>query len=488
MKVLIDAIPTGTLNRCASTVKMVECYKTLKSSYPNLFFYWLVPSGTTEEEYAWLPKDPAIKYIEVPTKEDRNKEYWSVSDPWMKLFSFSVGLWDVDLVITNRTHQVPFMRWAMSKGLPPRGRKIVIIEDMPLLSFKKMCYVSGGDRNANLSALNGYAQADLVLNPSFWEKQHVLSLAKNFYSPSLVKDLAGKFIECLPKRIVDTHYKSRATIEALMNKERKFTLSYAGRMVNRDSVTEAFDVMTKHFIMGGDDIRIVLCTVSKDFGRVKHDLIEHLEVHRPDREEFWRIMREESDVGVFMSKDEDLSMSMLEPIIQGTPLVVYRAEHALKTLGDQYPFYVSGVQEGYALVKAFKDNYGAMYKKFVDWKQEYFVPLMTQRSEKILPDYLTEVMAGWEADMTNFYQSMPANEIVRLIHAEGVVGKFKINDVIETLCAKKLVDSPLAKKSTESFNEGLRLTFDTEFNGFRAGLMQLGYVDAGCETGEMVKV
>lgn len=485
-KIMIDPVYTQDLHRCASTVKIKACVEHLLHTREDVFFYWFIPLEITESEQEWLPKSNRIQYIPMPYFEDRYKEYWHSSDEWRRAVSFSGPYWDVDVLVTNRTSLVPYLQWAMRRpaGILTWSKKVFLIEDMPIMSFKKFIPQST-ERGGDLSTIMGYLQSDLTCISAYWEKKHIIDIAKNYFAPSQIKYLRDRIIEASPRIHDAPRLKSIDAIKPMLLKERKFTISYAGRMVNRDMVDDSFDVMMNHWIVGGEDTRIILCTVSANFGRVNHPLIKHIEQYRPDREEFWRIMREESDVGVFFSRDEDYSMAMMEPIIQGTPLVVHRSEHAVASLGEHYPFFVNNTKEGYAMVKRFKEDYMTMYSIFAEWSKTHFTDLLRERNKDYIPHYLEKVVNSWDEDFAQATSSLSTNSIVQLIAQHAPKDEpFEIVPVIKELEQKKLLKFDLAWKEEGQF-DGLRLTFSTHFDLFRLGLLQLGYTDFGPKAGWM---
>jgi hypothetical protein len=219
---------------------------------------------------------------------------------------------------------------------------------------------------------------------------------------------------------------------------------------------------------------------------VKHPATKVIEVMRPNREEFWRIMREESDVGVFMSRDEDYSMAMMEPLMQGTPLVLYRAEHAVASVGENYPFFVDSIKEGYALVRQFKDNYPKMYAQFAEWSKKHFTPLLLNRNKDYIPNHLLDLAQDWMKKLGEESKSLPNNEIVKLIAEHAPKGVFNVVDMIKTLEKKKLIRGAISSKSKDQY-ESLRLTFSTHYDVYRIGLLKRGFKDAGTRAGDMIR-
>lgn len=488
MRILIDPIPTGQINRCASTVKVLRCVEHTLKNTDDVFFYWMIPEDISEEEREWLPKSDRIAYIPMNYFEDRYKEYWLASDAWRRAVAFNGDYWDIDMVLTNRTSLVPFLKWALQRpgGMLEWSKRVFLLEDMPIMSFK-MFIPQSTVREGDLATLNGYLSANTTCISAYWEKKHIIDIGRKYLSAASLRYLTDNIIEAGHHVHTTPKLKHIKDVEPLLKGERKFTVSYAGRMVNRDFVDDSFDILLKHWIFGGDDVKMILCTVSKDFGRVNHPAIKLIDVRRPNREEFWRIMREEADIGVFMSRDEDYSMVMMEPLMQGTPLVIYEAEHAVASVGPDYPFFVKSVKEGYAIVKQFKENYPKMYSIFAKWSQTHFAKLLEERNKQYIPDYFLRDINQWKEDLGKNSNSLPNNEVVQLIASRAIAGQpFSVVETIKQLEKEKKIRGSIAGKIEDQY-ESLRLTFSTHFDVYRVGLLKMGFKDAGPTPGLMVK-
>lgn len=485
-KIMIDPVYTQEVGRCASAVKMKICVQYLLERTSDVYFYWLIPNTIGQEELEWLPKDDRIMYYRIPYFEDRYKEFWHASEEWRRLISFAGKCWDIDILMTNRTSLVPFAKWAMHRpsGVIKGSKFVFLVEDMPIMSFK-MFIPTSTPREADLSTIMGYLQAKETCISAYWEKAHILETAKMYYSASSVRYLKEHIHESVSNLFDRTHLKSAESIQRMLDGKRKFTISYAGRMVNRDFVDDSFDVLLNHWVLGKDDVRIIVCTVSKNFGKVDHQANKVIEFLRPNREEFWRIMREESDVGVFMSRDEDYSMSMMEPLVQGTPLVIYRAEHSVASVGEHYPFFVKSPTEGFALVKEFRNNYLKMYMKFAEWSKTHFTKILTERNNDWIPLRLAQTLADWRVFLGEEQESLKNNEIVRLIEEHSPKNKpFDMLEVMQQLEKKKIIRGALTAKDESQF-DNKRLVYSTHYDTFRLGLLKRGFNDAGVLPGTL---
>jgi hypothetical protein len=482
MKILFDPIPTGDINRCASYVKMKACMlEALKQ--PDVFCYFFVPDKMKPEEQAFLPENPRVRYIPTHFLEDRFKNYWFPSDAWQRQVAFNGELWDADMVVTNRTIQCPFLKFAIYRpGTKWLRKSLFLIEDMPIMSFK-IGMSSSRPRENDMATLMGYLSADRTCISAFWEKALILDEARKYFSFSNVRLLQQQIIETSPSKVPLPVLKPE---QARYHGQRKFTLSYAGRMIGSMRIEDSFDAMLNSWIMGGNDIRLILCTVSKNHGRVQHDIFDQIEEYRPQREEFWRIMREEADLGVFMSVGEDYSMTMLEPLLQGTPLIIRRSDDVVASIGKEYPFLVANSTEAYAVMKAFKQDYTAQYQKFAQWSQGPFTALMQHRNDHAcLTDIFVQSIAELREAQAIETHDFDGNDVVtELVKAAPTDKPFRITKLIGQIENTGVLRFPLAWKEVKQF-EGLRYGFSTHFDIYRHGLLRQGFVDAGTEVGMM---
>jgi len=465
---------------------MLRCVEDALKYRDDVFFYWLIPDTKDEEDLAWLPVSDHIRYIKMDYFEDRYKEYWHASEKYRRLISFSGELWDIDIVLTNRTHLVPFIKWSLHRpqDVLKWSKHVVLIEDMPIMSFKMFIAMST-DREGDLATLLGYLSANKTCISAYWEKRHILKIGRDFLSAASLKYLSDTIMESCSHKGAPK-LKPPEVIARTVNKEKKFTISYAGRMVNRDFVDDSLDILLKSWIIGGDNVRMILCTVSDGFGRVGHDAINYIEFMRPNREEFWRIMREDSDIGVFMSRDEDYSMAMMEPLMNGTPLVLHRSEHAVASVGEEYPFFVNTTTEGFSIIRQFREDYAKMYKRFSEWSTQHFAPLLLRREKDYLPDRVIESMKNWQQVMESANETTTKNAIVKLIAERVGDEPFNLITEMKKLEKDKSIKYNITSKTEDQF-DSLRLVFSTHFDVFRVGLLKRGFKDASTIPGDMVR-
>ncbi|MCK5788849.1 MAG: hypothetical protein KAH32_07610 [Chlamydiia bacterium] len=492
MKVLIDTIFANNPSHCASTIKMRKIVEYVIDRRDDVYFYWLVPEYADEEQLNWFPQHTQIKYIRYGYSKDRMREFMRVTKEFEKLVSFQGDLWDWDYCLTNRTSMVAHIKALANK--PSRitlnwSKRVFLIEAMPVMSFKFAVPLSTVKAQTTMT-LNGYLNADKTAISTFWEKGVILQEARKYLSASSIKYIRDTMIESSAVHVDSTGLKTKKSITRMLKNDRPFSVGHIGRMTHLSSPESVFSIMEKQWIMHSGkqkELRFMISTQSKVTGRV--NVPDFIKLHQLAREDFWDLVKEEMDVFIFLSKEEDYSMSLMEPLILGCPAIVAKTRWAIPTLGEDYPFFVTGTKEGYAMLRAFYDDYAGMYAKFVKWSKGTLQPLLKQRNEVYVPKVFYDDLDNWN-HMFSEYQaktdSAAKNEITQLLfeYAEGNDKELKIEDAIRALDKQGKLNH-LADKLTDRFKENVRLTWGTDWNFFRIGLMMLGYEDTGIEVGHM---
>jgi len=399
----------------------------------------------------------------------------------------------VDVLLTNRTSFVPHIKMMMTrsgrKGLD-WSKRVFLIEDMPIMSFKKKLGDAVYPVEQDLVTLLGYLSSDRVAISAFWEKREILEVARHLFMPSLVRQIDEKMVETTStKAATMLKLRPKAAVQSLLAGERPFTVGYVGRMIVDSRATEIFKLMNKKWMVSGQKMRFYASTVSFSTGRVK---VPHcVEIHRPSRERFWELVHEEMDVFIFMSKEEDYSMSLMEPLILGCPCILIRDKWSLASVGSDYPFFVDGFTEAYQMLHAFTVDYAGMYEKFAHWHRTKLQPLMRLRDRVYLPDIFMEQVTQWRSGHRAWTElaSVTDNSIVQLIAntTRKTVKPFDMLGVVEELGAKGKLSFLAKKIGNGNFNQRVRARWQTDWGYFRLGLLALGYKDAGVEPGTMVR-
>ncbi len=490
-KVLLDPIYTQDPSKCASAYKMKKVAEHLLATSDDTFIYWRVPKDMTEEDQQWLPVSDRIKYLPSTYYLDRHKEYHYVRESWNDDITFRGHNWDTDLVITNRVPLIPLIRLQMYRPghrTMEWSRKIVAFEDMPVMSFKHSVPVPH-ESTQDRQTLAGYLAADATAICAYWEKKEIIQVARKYYAPAMIKQLSETIHEATPIRIEKTKLKSREFVAG--SSSRPFVIGFAGRMVKGHNFDVIFEVMKNHWIYrAGEDRKVecVISTVSKTTGRV--DVPSFIELKRLGREEFWDLMINRVDVGIFMSPEEDYSLSLLEPLILGTPFVVYRAKWSVASLGEDYPFFVSGENEAYAVIRDFYTNYPKEYAKFAAWSKSKFQPLLQSRNAITHESVVDQVLAKHKEQLEAHYRKVLSapSDLVQLIarHAEESGGRFHFQTSLNEL-EKKGELRHLAAKMRDIKWENKSISFSTDFNELRLALQAFGYKDASILSGDLIK-
>lgn len=495
MKILIDNIPTSDPQHCASIVKMRKIVEYTLKERDDTFFYWLVPSWANEEDRAWYPKNDRIMYLDYPYSKDRMREYNRVDRQMEDMISFQGMLWDIDIVLTNRTSAVPMMKTIMNK--PSRvllnwSKRVFLIEDMPLMAFKKTVALSNPFVQ-EVQTLSGYLASDTIAISAFWEKDVIMKEAKGTLAPSMLSKLRSSIVETTAVYVESTELKAKADILAQLKGERPFSIGFVGRMTKATRSEDIFAEMTKHWIFRAGShrkVRCMLSTQSINTGVIQ--VPEWVEFFRLPREGFWDLVRHEMDCFIFMSPEEDYSMSLMEPLLLGCPAILIKCRWSVPSVGPEYPFFVNSISDVYPMVRAFYEDYATQYAKFAKWSKEYFEPLMLSRNSVYVPVIFgKEIERWWEGfdDYSRKTMSSVTNEITQLLiaYADENGGELVVWDAIKELGRRRVLEH-LDDKMSLKFREKVKLTMATDWNLFRIGLMLSGFRDVSVNTGHMRRV
>jgi hypothetical protein len=94
--------------------------------------------------------------------------------------------------------------------------------------------------------------------------------------------------------------------------------------------------------------------------------------------------------------------------------------HRGATLTRDYPVFVDNETEAYGLVKAFFDDYGGTYARFVEWFRTRFVPELERRNGWYWPPPMQAKLDEFRAECADKVgRSNRINEVVDLLLAEG---------------------------------------------------------------------
>ncbi|MDJ0767125.1 MAG: hypothetical protein QNJ97_29395 [Myxococcota bacterium] len=480
---------------------MKKIVERIAAERPDAFFYWLVPEWATQEDLDWLPKERVRQYV-YPYSKDRMKEYQRMTLDLEEAVSFQGALWDVDIMLTNRTTVIPLIKQWMNRPNKVNynwAKRVILIDDMPLMSFKQLL-PSIKAATQDITNLTGYLCADRTYISAFWEKDEILRIGKELLSPSYLRKLAHGIVEASSAVFPEPQLKTRASIERMLNGERQFTIGYCNRLTQSQTrLTEIFDLMEKNRIIR-QNVRCLISTVSKTSGRVryrgKQQLPDWVEMIRPEREGFWDVCRNEFDVVLDLTVEADFSMSLVEPLLLGCPVILIDDKWSRGCVGDDYPFFVKNPKHAFGLLRTFYMEYGKCYREFAQWQQTHFKRLTESWKDGYLPDLIMGEVQQWESLAEDYFRwknersTVPISGGVitkHLIEYADKTGEIVLQDALTDLGQQEVIEH-LHQKFDPEFKEHLRMAFATGWNEFRLGLMQAGYRDASTQTGHMRKI
>lgn len=496
MKILFDPIYSGPPRKCSSASKFKRIAERLLAHRPDVFVHWRVPLWMDEKDRAWLPSDPRVQYHEVPcNRHDRVREYQTFAPDLEDHVAFNGSLWDVDVVITMRTQQVPLMKTVMSSPRQHRFtwmRGVFLLEEMLIAGFRKTVPVCHAPAQEGLTLL-GHAVADASYITANHVRKGLLDIARRDLSPSKAMELSKRVKLVRP-----------LTIEAFEEKkpqfrhrkgEGPFRPFHVGRINGHSSrCEETFGALEKTWIMRGPDQ--VAPQVSSQSAGAKVAVPEVVETGLNDRETFHRKLREEAHVVVNNALDAEFSLTVLEPLCLGTPAILPDAEWSRALLGDDYPFFVGGSEAKiYGAIAAFEADYDALYARFLEWRDGPFRVRMAPGGVFGADLYDTLI-----ADLDRFHEGLCTqvhklwdgtandNEVIQALLAASA-GKKEIRffDLIGEITQKGAFPTLRVNCPEKAPRDRLTLSFMTAWPIYRLMLQHIhGWRDASPEPGHMV--
>lgn len=500
MKIILDPIYTNRPSHCASNIKMLRIAQHLLKVRDDVYFYWLYPQGIEDEDMEWFPKDPRIMYVPYGgrgcTAIDRMREYTRLPESYEWLMVFHGKLWDWDAVITNRAMLAPFLKILSVPGrfgvepYAARSKRVYIIEDMPVMDFKKKLCTPFAD-TTDLATISGYLASDRTLISAFWEKDIIVKESKKHLSPARVLELQDKIIETSAALPGPPTLKDPKVVQSIANKEKAFSLGYVGRLVVDRGVPQTFDIMEKYWILHGgkhkktqkEKVKFMVSTQSIDAGRGIH-VPDFVELYQLPREQFWKLVKEEMDVMILLSVEEDYSMSLIEPLLLGLPCILLRDRWSVPTVGEEYPFFVKNEAEAYAMSRVFFDNYAECYAKFAEWQQGPFKKLMKDREAVYVPLVMEKELSNYHEEVAKLASIAPSDVTLNLHKYGKEHGELTVIDTIQELGYK--VFPGLIDKTEMKVAQKLRRVYQEFWGKYRLQLIaNYGYRDASVKVGHL---
>ena len=489
LKILLDPILTSTPNRCSTTIQFYEFVRRVlyDEKRDDIFFYWVVPAYVEEEDFKWYPQHPQVRYLRSDQTKDRVRAYLTLDPKLEDWLAFNGETWDVDIVLTVRAGLVPLMRMIMNS---PRDRRWVwtkqiwLIDEMPMVAFKTTVpqMIPGvQDR----WTIEGYFAADKVWLCSTTEKPGIIQEARKWFAPSLVRTLEPKITNMVTAQFFDFRLKPP---EGMFKKGGKqpFGLAYIGRMEKANNIEDVSKIMEKAWVLRGDNVKQIVCTVSSIVKSFDEELVD---VRFPPREEFWQIARTELHAFIDIPKVFAFALSIIEPLMLGTPVITTRSPGTEELLGPTYPFYATGPSTVYAVFKMLYDDYEGQYAKFAEWHKNWFQPTYERRwKEDLLYPKLFRGLADFDQMMQDRKEELAVlenNEAVTLLAKGMKSGTETMFDTVRRL-GKTGEMRMLADKTRDNDRMKRSITFSTSWNIFRVGLKLFhGYEDASVATGHL---
>lgn len=493
MKILLDCVVTSAPGKCSSNIQFLTFVRQTLAARSDVFFYWLIPDWITQEDMDEVyPKHPNVQYFRIPQHKDRTKEYLTLSKELDQAAAFNGSLWDFDVILTMRSGLVPLLKMLMTSPRSYRKswlKQIWLIEEMPLMEFKKTVLTFEPEVQ-DLFTLSGYLAAECVYVLSYHEPPYIVRRAKEFFTPSKVRQIAGKLHPVLTSQFSEFRLK---TPDEFPNPEtgKPFCIAHAGRMEQANRIREINDIMVKQFVMKGDKVKLLVCTVSSVVKEFDQSVIE---VKHANRDEFWHLCKTEMDVILKMSTEGGNSLALIEPMMFGVPAIVAREPWAEGLLGESFPFYVDNETQAYALVSQFYQDYPTMYAKWSEWSANVFRPLMEQRFKEDLLYPLLEgninAFSGVHARFKAGYPGKETNALIQdILSFVGDAKEMVFAEVIAGMVAAGKADKVMLDKLNADDRSERGLIWATDWNEYRKTLQVFhGWEDASPKVGHLRRV
>lgn len=491
MKILLDCVVTAADPvKCSTNIQFLTFVNRTLERRSDVFFYWLIPHWVDDELFlASYPQHPNIKYSRVPMHKDRTKEYLTLPRELDDAVAFNGEQWDYDVMLTMRTGQMPTLRMLATSPRAFRTgwlREYWLLEAMVMMEFKPTV-LTFAPKVQDLWVLNGYMAADRVWLTSQIDKDPILQRARELLTPSHVRDLGDKIV---PVGYALFSESSVKTADQFPDPEngKPFCIAHAGRMEKMNRIEEINSVMVNSFVMKGDRVKLLVCTVSDGSKAFDTSVVD---VKQASRDEFWELCKHDMHVVINFAPEGGSSMALLEPMMLGVPAIVGPRKAYAKSLGDDYPFLVNSETEAYALTKMFYDDYATMYAKFAEWHETRFKQLVKERFEERLiynlMDKAVDDFALTDERVRKEKASKETNQLVLDLvkYAEGK-DEFVFKDAIEELVATKVVSASIMDKLKPGDRDKRGLVWANDFNEIRR-LLQVfyGWEDASVAVGHL---
>ncbi len=485
MKVFFDCNMTTLRPRGCSTVRgMLVMAKAVLDASEDNFCYFTIPDNLPEEYMVDYPDHPRMKYIPIEIRfSDRIYDYRNIPPKLAAALRFETGIWDIDALVTFRAPLVPHMQVLMSSpraNYAKRPAFQIYIWEAMMMSSIKATVPTPNPQTQDLQLALSYLIAEATYIGAYHLKKKFMRVVKAHLSFNSLKELDRKLHE--KTGIYISAYDSKLKDEFKYDGSKPMTVAYVGRLEKSSGRLEDINtILRTQYITNSEKVRPITCTVSEGSRLLDEDAID---VMHPDRDEFWRVCREEMDLAVSLVREQEAGGAILEPLLFGVPFLIPKVAWAIGAVGEDYPFYASTVSEQVALISRFADNYDREYAKFAKWWEETFIPMWTEREVNGRPSHLVESLTAFKEGQQGMGNGGLNNEVVKCLVEEDWSYPRDLREVI--IAGGEERYGGLVTKLKPS-NRTIQLTFVNELNYYRLALIKhYGFQDAGADLGMLI--
>lgn len=437
---MLDPVYTGRPSTCSTSYMMWQIIKKMSAESADVFFRLLVPRKLLEDEAesAFVNQMPdRVKVIPYGgTHLDRMREHWSFSPELAALMHPSHDdLWDVDVVLSSRMAQLDMFRFnsarpvAFGKG---STRVFIGLEEMPMYEFSKtVLWTRQGA--LDLMSLSSAMSADAVVVNSLWAKSEMLQCARQFLSPSRVRELEPNIYETLPVKLQELNLHTPKQLED-DNRPAGFNVAFCGRITGTRNFKDVAELFRKQFSfpLGKGAMKFVISTNSQSSGSSNYGDISMLDFEMNNREQFHEFLKTRAHVAVNLSTVEDFSLSTYEPLLMGVPMIVADRPWS-QFLGKDYPFRVKTEVEAYAWINAFAKDYAGTYALFQKWHDSYWKDFVSGPKNKDTATVVSSLIHQFRGEAFEYLKDREIGQTYRDLISDAKKSGLKILDINKML-------------------------------------------------------
>ena len=197
------------------------------------------------------------------------------------------------------------------------------------------------------------------------------------------------------------------------------------------------------------------------------------------------------DLMLSLHNHAEFSLSRIEPMLLGVPVVLSDQDWAREIFGDDYPLLAKNLTEAYAWVNAFYDDYEKQYARWAEWHQNVLVPKFKPGGVygNVMFSEISQFIADFEKKQSEYVKQKYANRArENSLYKELADRMLKVPTVFDGI--RQLADEGLLealdRKLEPDDRNSRRITFSTDWNDYRLILKNFyGFVDSGVETGAL---